>query len=601
MALPPSPFVVAGLASFEIKANNKLLDGIYRVLSASVTSGINKISTARFELIDGDPATGKFPVLDAKALKPGTPISITAGYDNVNKTLFHGIIVKIGIASQGSQGMQLSVECRDTAYRTSTFPKSRAFKNKTTSAALAEIIGKYKSSKPAISGEFAATEKVHDKLVQSNNSDWDFIVTQAEANGQIVLNSEGKISTVIPSTSKPDVLTLEYGVNVYSVSLDMDARTQYSEVEVKGWDSKQKKMVKATAAPSSLVTPGDLSGAALASANGQGTYRVSTPAGVDLESLQAYANAVLMKQTLAKIKGSVQIPGTALAVPGCTVNLSRLGKEFSGRSFVSEVRHTLGTDWKTDLTLGMDEQLFAQAKANVSPATAPASTLPPVNGLYVAIVKQVQEDPGKEFRVQVTVPTLDDETLWARLAVPYATEGAGAFFYPEVKDEVIIAFVGGDARDPIMLGALHSSTRAPAYTPDAANTKKGFVTAAKLSLEFDDKQKILTLKTPGGNQLVISDAAKGLTLTDQQKNTITMAADGITLESKSALTIKAAKDLILKSTGGSVSIEATAGITASGQQVSISGKASLELASKATAKLEATGPLTVKGLTVLIN
>lgn len=600
MALPPSPFVVAGLASFEIKANNKTLDGIYRVLGASVTSGINKISTASFELIDGDPATGKFPVLDAKALKPGTPISIAAGYDNVNKILFHGIIVKIGIATQGAQGMKLSVECRDTAYRTSTFAKNRAFKNKTTSAALTEIIGKYKSSKPAISGDFAATQKVHDKLVQSNTSDWDFIVMQAEANGQIVLNSEGKIATVAPTTSKPDVLTLEYGVNVYSVSLDMDARTQYTEVEVKGWDSKQKKMVKATAAPSSLVTPGDISGAALASANGQGVYRASTPASVDLESLQAYANAVLMKQTLAKIKGSVQIPGTALAVPACTVNLSRLGKEFSGRSFVSEVRHTLGTDWKTDLTLGMDDKLFAQAKPNVAPATAPASTLPPVDGLYTALVKQVQEDPDKEFRVQVTVPVLE-ETLWARLAVPYATKAAGYFFYPEVDDEVIIAFVGGDVRDPIMLGALHSSTRSPAYTPDAANTKKGLVTAAKLSLEFDDKQKILTLKTPGGNELVISDAAKGLTLTDQQKNTITMGSDGITLESKSDLTIKAAKNLVLKSTGGSVSIEATTKLTASSQQVSISGKASLELASNATAKLEATGPLTVKGLTVLIN
>ena len=600
MALPPSPCVVAGLASFEIKANNKLLDGIYRVLSASVTSGINKISTASFELIDGDPATGKFPVLDAKALKPGTPISITAGYDNVNKTLFHGVIVKIGIASQGAQGMKLSVECRDTAYRTSTFPKNRAFKNKTTSAALTEIIGKYKTSKPAISGEFAATASVHDKLIQSSTSDWDFIVMQAEANGQIVLNSEGKISTVVPSTAKPDVLTLEYGINVYSVSLDMDARTQYTEVKVKGWDSKQKKMVTATAAPSTLVTPGDISGATLASANGQGVYSVSTPANVDLKSLQAYADAVLMKQTLAKIKGKVQIPGTALAVPGCTVNLSRLGKEFSGRSFISEVRHSLGVDWKTDLTLGMDEKLFAQAKQNVSPTTAPASTLPPVNGLYIAVVKQVQEDPGKEFRVQVTVPVLE-ETLWARLALPYATKAAGAFFYPEVDDEVIIAFFGGDVRDPVMLGALHSSTRSPAYTPDAANTKKGFVTAAKLSLEFDDKQKIITLKTPGGNQLVISDAANGLTLTDHKKNTITMAPDGITLESKSALTIKAAKDLTLKSTEGNVIIEALTKLTASSQQVSISGKASLELASKATAKLEATGPLTVKGLTVLIN
>ena len=96
---------------------------------------------------------------------------------------------------------------------------------------------------------------------------------------------------------------------------------------------------------------------------------------------------------------------------------------------------------------------------------------------------------------------------------------------------LLVAF-GGDQRDPIILGALHSSSRPPAYTPEAENSKKGFVTAGKLSLEFDDKEKVLTLETPGGNKLVISDAAKGLTLTDEQQNTIVLAKDGITLESK---------------------------------------------------------------------
>ncbi|HEX8327296.1 MAG TPA: type VI secretion system tip protein VgrG [Hymenobacter sp.] len=597
MALPPSPLVVAGLASFEIRANGKILDGIYRVLGASVTTGINKISTASFEVIDGDPATGKFPVLDAKILRTGTFISIAAGYDNVNKPLFEGIIVKISLASQGAQGMKVNVECRDAAFLTSNVRKSNGFENKTTSTVLTEIIGDYGS---LLTGSFAATDKVHEKLIQKDCSDWDFIVMQAEANGQVVLNANGKISTVKPSTASPDVLTLEYGINVYSISLDMDARTQYTSVKATGWNSKKLKMVEVTAAPSTLITPGSTSGAALAAAGGQGVYSVTTQANADVENLKAYVDAVLMKQTLAKIKGSVQIPGTALAVPACTVNLSRLGQEFSGRSFVSEVKHTLGVDWKTDLTLGMDEKWFAQTKQEVAPSTAAGSTSPPVNGLYAAVVKQIQADPGKEFRVQVTVPLFDD-ALWARLALPYASKNAGHFFYPEVDDEVILAFFGGDARDPVILGALHSSTRAPAYTPDAANTKKGIVTAAKLSLEFDDKQKILTLKTPGGNKLVISDAAKGLTLTDEQQNTITMAKAGITLESKSTLTVKAAKDLILKSTGGKVILAAATKLEASGPQVSISAKTNLELGSKATAKLQATGPLTVKGLAVLIN
>ena len=598
MPIPPSPFVVAGLASFEIKANGKVLDGIYRVLGASVTKGINQISSARFELIDGDPATGEFPVVDGQTLRHGTAISIAAGYDNVNRMLFEGVIVKVGLASQGAQGMKVSVECRDAAFLTSNDRQNAVFKQKTSSAALTEIIGKYQSAK--VTASVTATTKVHEELSQNQCSDWDFIVMQAEANGQIVLNEAGKISTVKPSTAPPDVLTLEYGVNIYSISLDLDARSQYSAVKASAWDAQQQKMVEVTAAASTLVTPGNTTGPALATASGQGVYHIKTPAAVDLESLQAYADAVLLKQTLAKMKGSVEIPGTALAEPGRTVNLSRLGKEFSGRGFVSEVKHTLGADWKTQLTLGMEDKWFAQTKPDVAPPTAPGSTSPPINGLYVAVVKQMHTDPGEAFRVQVTVPLLED-TLWARLARPYATLGGGQFFYPEVGDEVVLAFFGGDQRDPVILGAMHSSSRPPAYTPEADNPKKGFVTAGKLFLEFDDKEKVLTLETPGGNKLVISDAAKGLTLTDEQQNTIVLAKDGITLESKSSLTVTAAKDLVLKSTGGSVTVEAATKLMASGQQVSISGQAGLELASSATAKLSATGPLTVKGLTVLIN
>ena len=596
MPLTPSPLVAAGLASFEILADGKLLNGLYRIAGARVTKGINSIASASFEVIDGDPATGNFLTADASLLLPGTAITVKAGYDDKNELLFTGVITKLGIVSQGAQGMKASVECRDKAFKTSEERKSTVFENKSTSDALTEIIGTY----AGISADIKATTKQHAELVQCENFDWDFIVTQAEANGHIVLNDLNTISTVEPSTAGPDVLTLEYGINVFGFSLELDARTQHTSVKASAWDPKQQKMLEVTAAATPLVAPGSATAASLAAATGGGTYHMHTTAAVDQESLQSLADALLVKLTLAKVKGSVEIPGTALAKPGCTVSLSRLGKEFSGRAFVSEVTHTLGSDWKTQLTLGMQENWFAQTKPAVASVTAAASTLPPVTGLFTAVVQQVDEDPNKEFRVQVLVPAWG-KMLWARLAHSYATLAAGQHLYPEVKDEVILGFFGGDQRAPVILGALHSSTRPPAYPPDKKNTKKGIVTAGKLTLEFDDDQKIITLKTPQGNKLVISDAAKGVKLTDEQENTITLEKSGITLESKSALTIKAAKDLVLESTGGSISLQAATSLNIKGQEVSVAGQTSLELTSKATAKLTATAPLTIKGLVVLIN
>lgn len=47
-----------------------------------------------------------------------------------------------------------------------------------------------------------------------------------------------------------------------------------------------------------------------------------------------------------------------------------------------------------------------------------------------------------------------DGPIWARVAVPVAGGKRGAFLVPAVGDEVIVAFVGGDARFAVVLGSL---------------------------------------------------------------------------------------------------------------------------------------------------
>jgi len=114
----------------------------------------------------------------------------------------------------------------------------------------------------------------------------------------------------------------------------------------------------------------------------------------------------------------------------------------------------------------MDEQWFAQRNPDVA-SPVKAGNLPGVSGLYVATVKQVQADPANEYRVEVQVPTLAN-TVWARLAQPYATSAAGSFFYPEVNDEVILAYFGDDPRYPVV---LVPSTAAPAPRPTPPTKK----------------------------------------------------------------------------------------------------------------------------------
>ena len=491
--------------------------------------------------------------------------------------------------------------CKDKAVKLTGVRQTRAHKQQTVSDTITEILGQHAGL--GLDASIAATDGL-EQAVQQDLTDWDYIVTRAEMSGQIVVSDQGKFTTLKLATPGEPVLTLEYGTNVFSFSLQVDARTQFGSVTAQSWSLDTDQAVEVTAEVPTLTTPGNLKSATLATALGQADYKIFAPADVEEGPLQKMTDALLAKRLLALVKGTLEIPGIDVA-PGRLVSLNRLGKRFNGTGFVSRVAHAMSDgDWKTTLTLGMEERWFAETKPDVSPSAETAAVLAGgKEGLYKAVVKAIQPDAESKYRVQITINDIDKAELWARLAQPYATEDAGMYFYPEVGDQVVVGFLGGAGSSPVILGSLYTKIRKPAYTPDDKNTKKAIVTKSKLTLEFDDDQKIITLKTPAGNTLVISDAdgGKGFKLTDQQKNTITLSDEGISVISKSTLTLKADKDLTLESTTGNVSIKATKDVSVKGLNVNGNADSSIVLKGNASAELSAAGQTTIKGALVMIN
>jgi uncharacterized protein involved in type VI secretion and phage assembly len=639
-------------------------------------------------LIDGDPATAKFPVCDSDTFLPGNSISITVGYDNDEQLIFQGIVTGFTVSSQGAQGIEVTVSCQDEAVKMTGSRAVKHFNDQPISDTLAQIVGTY----PNLSAAITKTAGVQDNTVQYNRTDWDFIVTQAEANGQVVVNENGKLTTMGLQTGDDDALTLVYGENVYSFSLNLDARTQFQTVQVCSWSSAQQKDVVATATRPPFSTPGNLDPTQLADSLGHKTYTISTAADVDLGHLQTLADAYLAKRTLAMVKGSVEMPGSHAVKPGNMVMLERIGMRFGGRAYVSGVNHTIGGgDWKTQLTLGTDEQAFAERNTDVAPAAGANGISSGVQGLYTAVVKalqpstatgaaeaqaaeeveelkdkkqeleevaeeaktaaeavadagpmaqteaagevvvaaaqaapedaeeeeegeeKVEEDEGQivasnetkdnngDFQVQVTVSALDNAVMWARLAQPLASQGVGTYFCPEVGDEVVLGFLGDDISAPVILGSLYSKERTPAYVTDSHNNIKALVTRSKMTLEFDEAKKAITLKTPGNNHLVITDTPNSIVLTDAQKNSITLSDAGISLVSQSEIRLSAEKSITLDAKGGSVTISGSDAVGLKGSTIGVSATISLDLSSDGLAELSAGAITTVKGTLVRIN
>jgi hypothetical protein len=80
--------------------------------------------------------------------------------------------------------------------------------------------------------------------------------------------------------------------------------------------------------------------------------------------------------------------------------------------------------------------------------------------IYGSLVGRVTDDNDPEgvARVEVTVlhPVLGDKPvrMWCRLVAPGAGDERGLAFRPEVNHEVVIGFVDGDPRDPLVFGGL---------------------------------------------------------------------------------------------------------------------------------------------------
>lgn len=187
----------------------------------------------------------------------------------------------------------------------------------------------------------------------------------------------------------------------------------------------------------------------------------------------------------------------------------------------------------------------------------------PASLLQAAQLAQVVaiDDPEHLNRVQLRLLAFDaiadqDAPLWARVVAPFAGDQRGTFFMPDVGDEVLVVFAGGDARHPLVVGGLWSgSAAAPAELGAEGNRFKRIRSKNGIVVTLDDRQgqETLTLQTPGGQVLELRDGPAGATLSDTNGNTLTLDGSGIRIEAASEVSVSAAQ---VKVAAGMVQVDA---------------------------------------------
>jgi uncharacterized protein involved in type VI secretion and phage assembly len=168
-------------------------------------------------------------------------------------------------------------------------------------------------------------------------------------------------------------------------------------------------------------------------------------------------------------------------------------------------------------------------------------------GVYPALVIDLA-DPDGQGRVKVTLPWAPDAAAgryeaWARLATLMAGNHRGSWLIPDVNDEVLVAFEGGDPRRPYVLGALWNGKDTPPETMDGAgkNARKVLRSrnGVRITLDDTDGRETLLLETPAGQKVTLRDGPGSVEVADSNGNSLKLDAAGVTVNTAAKVTITA--------------------------------------------------------------
>ena len=563
------------IVSLAVLVKGKELDYRFNILKVTVMKEFNKIASAEIVMLDGNVAAGDFETSNADELLIGNEVEIQAGYNDNNDIIFKGIIVKIAVKVEDDSS-NLVITVKDEAYKMTTTRHNVVYSNISDSGVIQEVI-----QRNGLKATVDKSSVEHESVTQYNCNDWDFINMRAEVNSMLIYTNAGEVMVKKPNIGGSPKLEINYGSAVFDFEAEIDGRNAFSEYKAESWNFINQELDSVTQKTGGGDTPqGSMSSTDLASAVNNDMCEVPVHSALNSSgALSDFLDALILRNNLSRIIGSVRTYGFADIHPGDMIDIQRIGDMFSGKTIVAGIEHCLSDgDWFTVIQFGLDASSYVKKYDDINDLKA-SGMLPAINGLQIGKVLQLEDDPLGEDRILIHLPnfTSAEQGFWARIASLDAGKERGFFFRPEVDDEVIVGFINDHPDSGVILGMLNSSSKPAPQKTEAANNIKGIYTREKIKLEFDDEKKSFHVETPGGNKFLISDDAKGISLEDQNGNKIVLNNSGITIESAKDINIKAKGDIALE--GKNVNVKAQAAFKAEGMsnaEVSTSGNAVLK-------------------------
>lgn len=304
--------------------------------SVTVQEDLEVLSMFTLELHNWDDELMKVSWSDSPLFAIGNEVEISLGYVGDMQKMMLAEITSLEPVFTAGQPPVLAVRGYDHRHRLARGRKTRTFLQMKDSAIAGQI-----AREAGLRAQVDATEVTLSYVIQSNQSDWDFLRRRASLIGYEIFVRDKVLYFRAPPTASAPASTLSLGTDITEFSPRLSSLTQAAVISVRGWDVKQKKAVVASV----RATPG-LGGTELGYSVTRAAFGTSTMAIVgqparNVPEADPIAQGQFSAGSLAYVEGEVVAYGQPGLHAGTVVEIAGAGRKFSGRYYVTSVTHTL--------------------------------------------------------------------------------------------------------------------------------------------------------------------------------------------------------------------------------------------------------------------
>ncbi len=570
-------------------AGTEITEDLYnRLTSAIVEQSVHVPDVVTLRFSDPD-----FDTFDAGTFTIGDALVVSYSDGGALTPVTTAEITAISVEPARDGRHELVVFGLGKAHRLARGAKVRVFKDVTDSDIVGQIAGDY-----GLTADTDSTSTTYDWLVQDQN-DFSFLTLRAHTIGFEWWVSDSTLHFKQKQEANGSSPALSWPDELFSFKVRFSAGESVQQVSIRGWDPiTQQSFEGQSSVTASTDTLGTSAPAGTDADTAMQTFtstRLTAYAGVnDQTEAEALANAVASRS----LADQVDARGVALGNPaikaGTTVDLDGLGNKLSGSYLLTSVDHVYRAG----------ERYFTRFRAGGREAASLVDLLgrknrafqPELGTRLMAGIVTANADTDHPNLVKVKIPALGDdiESAWARVVAPGAGKSRGVVLYPEVNDEVLVAFEDGNPRKPVVLGGLWSGSNQappPLTSADAVADQKvvtrGWYSSVGPKIEMSDGDSA-------------DKKSVAINLSDK-KTKLYLGEDKVTLDMPTKLSITGKDDIAITADGkgvtinaGTITIKASQSLSLEAPSVSIKGTTSVSVQG-GTAELKADSAVTVQG------